>query len=152
MDTYRLRIIELSDLQVNAGFQIFIGRKIVWSVVQQKKLHTSSYGSNPGKMVASAILQKVLCVDQLKLERRAGGLFDCDATGCYDRILPPFASIHLQALGLAACIGTFLARLMVVMERHVKTKMSISKKSIKTTKKKTLLGIGQGNGGVPQYG
>ena len=146
---HRLRIIELFDSQVNAGFQIFIGRKMVWSAVERNKLHESSYGSTPGKMAASAILQKVLCVDQLKLERRAGGMFDCDATGCYDRIIPPFASLHLQALGLASSIATFLARLIFVMERHVKTKHGISKESIKTTKNQPLLGIGQGNGGGP---
>ena len=146
---HRLRIIELFDSQVNAGFQIFIGRNMVWSAVERNKLHPSSYGSTPGKMAASAILQKVLCVDQLKLERRAGGLFDCDAKGCYDRIIPAFASIHLQALGLAQSISTLLSRLMFVMERHVKTKQGISKQYIRTEKKKPLLGIGQGNGGGP---
>ena len=146
---HRLRIIELFDSQVNAGFQIFIGRKMVWSVMEINKFYEASYGSTLGKMAASALLQKVLCVDQLKLERRAGRLFDCDATGCYNRILPPFASIHLLALGLATSIGMFLARLIFMMERHVKTKQGISKEYIRTTKDKPLLGIGQGNGGGP---
>ena len=146
---HRLRIIELFDAQVNAGFQLFIGRKMVWNAVQYNKLHPASYGSTPGKMAASAVLQKILSVDQLRLEQRAGGLFDCDATGCYDRILPPVASLHLQALGLHQSIGTILAWLMFTMKRHVKTKHGVSKQSIRTTRKNTLYGIGQGNGGGP---
>ncbi len=146
---HRLRIIELFDSQVNTGFQIFIGRKMVWSAVERGKLHPASYGSTPGKMAATAVLQKILCVDQMKIEQWAGGIFDCDATGCYDRILPPLASIHLQALGLSQSIATLLARLMFVLERHVKTKHGVSDQSIRTTKHDPLYGIGQGNGGGP---
>ena len=146
---HRLRIIELFDSQVNAGFQLFIGQKMVWEAVENDRLHPASFGSTPGKMAASAVLLKVLSVDQLKVERRAGGLFDCDATGCYDRILPPVAAIHLQALGLAHSIAVFLARLMFVAKRQVKTKHGVSKKSIRTTARNPLFGIGQGNGGGP---
>ena len=85
----------------------------------------------------------------MRIERRSGGLFDCDATGCYDRILPPLASVHLRTLGLAKRISTFLARMMHLARRYVKTKHGISKESIKTTKRQSLYGIGQGNGGGP---
>lgn len=114
-----------------------------------KQLHPASFGSTPGKMASSAVLQKVLSIDQLKIERRAGGIFDCDATGCYDRILPPLATIHLQALGLDPAIATFLARLMFVAKRYVKTTHGVSVQSIRTTKDDPLFGIGQGNGGGP---
>ncbi len=46
---HRLRIIELFDAQVNAGFQVFIGRKMVWEAVKNQQLHPASYGSTPGK-------------------------------------------------------------------------------------------------------
>ena len=143
---HRLRIIELFDSQLNAGFQFFIGRKMVWSAVERKKLYPASYGSTPGKMAATAVLQKVLCVDQMKLERCAGGIFDCNAKGFYDRIIPAFALVHLQALGLSHSIASLLARMMFMSERHVKTKQGVSKKNIWTTEEIPLLGIGQGNG------
>ena len=90
--------------------------------MERNKFHPVLYGPTPGKMAVSSVLQKVLCIYQLKLERRTGGLFDCNAKKCYDRILLLFASIHLQALGLTSNISTFLAGLMFVMERHVNTK------------------------------
>ena len=149
---HRLRIIELFNAQVNVGFEIFIGRKMVRKAVERGHLHAASYGSTSGQMASSALLRKILIVDQLRIERIAGGIFDCDATGGYDRILPPLASVHLRNLGLSKHISIFLARMIHYMRRHVKTKHGISKQSIKTTNKQTLYGIGQGNGGVRRYG
>ena len=146
---HRLRIIELFDAQANAGFQIFVGRNMMRHAVTNDWLSEESFGSTPGKMATSALVQKTLAIDQLRLERRAGGIFDCDASGCYDRILLPLASVHLQALGIQQSIGTFLARLMYFSRRYVKTSHGISKKNIRTTKRKVLYGIGQGNGGGP---
>ena len=146
---HRLRIIELFDAQANAGFQIFVGRRMMRHAVNNNLLCAESFGSTPGKMAVSAVIQKTLATDQLRIERRAGGIFDCDASGCYDRILPPLASIHLQALGIQQTIGTFLARLMFLAKRHVKTKQGVSKANIGTKKKHVLHGIGQGNGGGP---
>ena len=146
---HRLRIIELFDAQANAGFQIFVGRNMMRHAVTNKLLQAESFGSTPGKMATSALVQKLITIDQLRIERRAGGIFDCDASGCYDRIIPPLASIHLQALGLHRSVGIFLARLMFQARRHVKTSHGVSKQTIITTKKQRLHGIGQGNGGGP---
>ena len=146
---HRLRIIELFDAQANAGFQLFVGRKMMQHAVTNDLLQEESFGSTPGKMATSALVQNLVAVDQLRIERRAGGIFDCDASGCYDRILPPLASVHLQALGLHQTIGTFLARLMYQAKRHVRTGHGVSKRTIRTTKKRVLHGIGQGNGGGP---
>ncbi len=146
---HRLRIIELFDAQANAGFQIFVGRNMMRYAVHNNLLEEESFGSTPGKMATSALVQKLVSVDQLRIERRAGGIFDCDASGCYDRILPPLASVHLQALGLHKSIGTFLSRLMFQAQRHVKTNHGVSKRYIRTKKKRVLHGIGQGNGGGP---
>ena len=146
---HRLRIIELFDAQANAGFQIFISRRMMHYAVKNNILEAESFGSNPGKMATSALIQKIVSIDQLRIERRAGGIFDCDASGCYDRILPPLASVHLQALGLHRSIGTFLGRLMYQAKRHVKTTHGVSENNIRTRKKRVLHGIGQGNGGGP---
>ncbi len=146
---HRLRIIELFDAQANAGFQIFVGRNLMQHAVRHNILQEESFGSTPGKMATSAVLQKILTVDQLRLERRAGGIFDCDASGCFDRILPPLASVHMRAMGLHQSIGTLVARLMFQARRYVKTHHGVSKRNIRTTKKNVLHGIGQGNGGGP---
>ncbi len=95
---HRLQIIELFDTQVNAGFQIFVGRKMMRHAVTNDLQQAESFGSTLGKMATSALVQKSVAIDQLRIEQRAGGIFDCDASGCYDRILSPLASVRLQAL------------------------------------------------------
>ena len=55
---HRLRIIELFDAQANAGFQIFIGCKMIRNTVDQNLLQEESYGSTQGKMAASVLLRK----------------------------------------------------------------------------------------------
>ena len=87
---HRLRIIELFDAQVNAGFQVFVGRRMIHKAMDRDLLHESSYGSTPGCTCQEASTHKVLMTDLLRLQRKVGGIFDCDATGCYDRILPTF--------------------------------------------------------------
>ena len=144
---HRLWIIELFGAQANAGFQIFIGRHMMGHAVQHNLLQEESFGSMPGKMATLAIVQKVLVMDQLRIERRTGGIFDCDTSGCYDRILPPLASVYLQALGLHRSIGIFLVRLMFQARQHVHTYHGVSRDNIITTKTKILHEIGQGNGG-----
>ncbi len=88
---HRLRIIELFNAQAYAGFQLFIGRKMMQNAVNKGLLSEASYGSTPGKMAVSALLQKTLAVNKIQVEQRAGGLFDCDVSGCYDRLLPPIS-------------------------------------------------------------
>ena len=135
---YRLRVIELFDAQANEGFQIFVGRHMMKHTVDNEILSEESLGSTPGKMAASALVQKLIYMDQLCIERRAGGIFDCDASGCYNRILPLLASVHMQALGLQKSIGTLLAHLMFMAKRYVCTKHRVSTKHITTTKRNIL--------------
>ena len=75
---HQLRIVELFDAQANAGFQIFVGRNMMRNAVYENLQQEESFGSMPGKMATSAILQKILAIDQLRIKRRAGGIFDCD--------------------------------------------------------------------------
>ena len=98
---HRLRIIELFDSQVNASFQIYIGRKMMFNAVDKDLLHESSFGSTPGKTCQEASFQKILMMDMFRLWKDFGGIFDCDATGCFDRILPAFQTVHTRRLGLA---------------------------------------------------
>ena len=146
---HRFRIIELFDAQVNMGFQVFIERRMVYNAVDKHLLHDSSYGSTPGRTCQEACIQKVLTMDMMRMTRAVGGVFDCDATGCYDRILPAFQSIHTRRLGLQKNVATFVTKLMYRCKRYVKTKFGISTEYSQSKKGSILYGIGQGNGGRP---
>jgi len=146
---HRLRIIELFDAQVNAGFQIFIGRRMMYRALDSNLLHPSSYSSTPGKTCQEASLHKVLMMDMMRLCKMVGGIFDCDATGCFDRMIPAFIPSHTRRLGLPKSVSCFVAQLMWKCKLFVKTKSGVTKESIRSKIGNVLFGIGQGNGGGP---
>ena len=146
---HRLRIIELLDSNMNAALMLLVGRRLVHSVKDNKALHPSAYGSVPGQTAQGALLHKKLTIDITKQTKQGGALFECDATGCYDRILPSLQTIFTRRVGLERNIAITMALLLVKMKRHVGTKFGISKKFIRTRKLKQLFGIGQGSGGGP---
>ena len=69
---HRLRIIELFDAQVNAGFQIFVGRRMIHKAMDKDLLHESSYGSTPGCTCQEASVHKVIMTDLVRLQRKVG--------------------------------------------------------------------------------
>ena len=55
---------------------------------------------------------KQLALDNFRLEKREGALFDLDATGCFDRILPNLMVPHVRRLGRPKTAAAYLARLL----------------------------------------
>ena len=146
---HRLRIIELLDANMNAALMILIGRRLVYNAKQNDIIHPSAFGSVPGRTAQGALIQKKLVIDITKQTKQGGALFECDATGCYDRILPALQTVITRRVGLHENIALTMAMILVNMKRRVGTRFGISKKFIKSKKMKQLFGIGQGSGGGP---
>lgn len=122
---------------------------MVHSANDKNLIHTAAYGSVPGRTAQGALLQKVLTLDMMRQLKQAGAIFECDATGCYDRIVPCLQTIHTRRLGLQKNTAIAMAKILQGMKRFVSTKFGMSNKYIKTTDLLTLYGIGQGSGGGP---
>ena len=146
---HRLRIIELFDAQLNAALQIIVGRKMVYNALKRKLLHPAAFGSVPGKTAPSAVLHKLLQIENLRLNKKSGALFECDATGCYDRILPSLQGIHTRRLGLSKNTAKVVSESLIKSNRHVGTRHGTSKDSYISTEEEPLYGIGQGSGAGP---
>ena len=149
---HRLCIIELFDTSFNAALMILVGRKLIHHANDNMAIHKSAFGSVPGRTAQSALLQKKLSIDVLRQDRICGTVFECDATGCFDIILPQFQTIHTRRMGLVKNTAVVIAQTLQKMKRYVGTKYGISKKYIKTNLKelrKRLFGTGQGSGCGP---
>ena len=109
---HRLRIIELFDTQVNAGFQIYVGQKMMFKAVDINLLHNYFFGYIPRRICQEASVQKILMMDLMRLNKYIDGIFDCDATGCLDHILSAFHTVHTRMLGLPKSVASFIAKLM----------------------------------------
>ena len=146
---HRLRIIELLDASLNAALMILIGSKMIHYINNKNIIDQSAYGSVPGITAQGALAQKNLTIDMLRYIRECGGLFECDATGCFDRILPNLQTLHTRRIGLQKNAAIAMATILRNMKRFIGTKFGMSNKYIKTGLAFTLYGIGQGSGGGP---
>ena len=147
--SHRLRIIELFDSQMNAAMQIFLGKRMVHNAVNEDLVNPAVFGSVPGKNAQDALLEKKLLFDNLRVTRKQGAIFDCDAKGCYDRIIPKFSTLHTQRLGLPTTWAMFFSIYWKKCQHHVRTKYGISTESFSCKDDEQLYGIGQGNGAGP---
>ena len=146
---HRLRIIELLDASFNGALMILIRRKMVYHAKKHNCIHQSNYGSVPGKTAQSAVLHKKLALDIITQQRESGAIFECDATGCYDRILPNLQTLHTRRVGLEKNASLTMSKTLHKMRRFVGTKFGQSKQFIRTNTQRVLYGIGQGSGGGP---
>jgi len=149
--TNRLRIIELFDSQVNAGLQMIFGKKMVANAIKHGAIHPSAYGSVPKRTAQDAAMEKTMSLDMIRVTKRNAAIFDCDAKGCYDRIVAALQTVANRRLGVKRKIAIFFARFWRSCEHHVKTRHGISKEYYVSTFAEILYGIGQGNGAGPAF-
>ena len=149
--THRLRIIELFDSQVNAGLQIIFGKRMIENALKHDEIHPSAYGSVPQRTAQDAVMEKTLSMDVLRVTKKTGAIFDCDAKGCYDRIVAPLQTVASRRLGVPRTTAIFFARFWKLCTHYVKTRFGISKNAYTSTRAEMLYGIGQGNGAGPAF-
>ena len=58
---------------------MIFGKRVVNQAVDNKIKHPSAFGSVPGRNAQDALLEKLISYDMLKIERKNGAIFDCDA-------------------------------------------------------------------------
>ena len=147
----RLRIIELFDAQVNAGLQIIFGQRMVANAMKFNQLHPSTYGSIPHRTAQDAVLEKTISMDIMRIKKTNGAIFDCDAKGCYDRIIAALQSVTCRRLGVPRTTSLFFARFWALCKHFVRTRHGTSKDSYMSSGAEMLYGIGQGNGAGPAF-
>ena len=147
----RLRIIELFDSQLNAGMQIFFGKRMVDKALKEGLIHPSAYGSVPQRTAQDAVLEKILSIDMMRVKKLTGAIFDCDAKGCYDRIIPALQTIFSRRLGVPIKTARLFAMLWSVCKHHVRTRNGVSSECYYASVGAALYGIGQGNGAGPAF-
>ena len=149
--THRLRIIELFDSQLNAGMQIFFGKRMVYKALEHGMLHTSAYGYVPQRTAQDAVVEKIISLDLMRIMKISRALFNCDEKGCYDRIIPALQDIFSRRLGIPARTAQFFAKMWYGCKHYVRTKFGVSKNCFVGTCAAILYGIGQGNGAGPAF-
>lgn len=122
---------------------------MIHHAMKHNLIHDGAFGSVPGRTAHGAILHKLLKIEHMRMERKPGILFECDATGCYDRIILSLQTVHTRRLGLRKEVSTVIVGSLQHSKRHISTKFGVSDRYITSTPTEKLYGIVQGSGSGP---
>jgi hypothetical protein len=103
------------------------------------------YGSRAGKQCPSAVLNKVLQHDIIRLTKTTAAFIENDAIGCYDRLMNNLVLLALRKYGLPDTVAHCLGNLWDDTIHLIKTIYGTSDITYSSTHEVPLYGPGQGS-------
>lgn len=148
---HRLRIIQLYESDVNQSMRFFFARQMGFMLKDSDCIPDMQFGSRPGKMSISPVLQKQLTYDIVRQSKGVMGCVENDAIGCYNRTANKLGYIKLRQLGMPMSAIKSLADTWYNMVHVIRTAYGRSNSSYRSTKRKPLYGAGQGSTNGPFF-
>jgi hypothetical protein len=146
---HRLPILALFENDFNQSKHILVAQKVGHHVEDNDMVSNMQHVSRPGKNCHSAVLQKVLSHDIVRLTHTTSAFIENDATGCYDCLMNNLILLLLLKLGLqntaTKCLGTTWDQTV----HRIKTIYGTSDTTYFSTPTTPLFGPGQGSTAGP---
>jgi hypothetical protein len=143
--SHRLRILALFECDFNQAKRIIIARKTSHHIEDNKLVPGMQFGSRPGRNCQSAVLQKVISHDIVRLTRQTAAFMENDAIGCYDRLINNILLLVLIRVGLSPSVSTSMGKIWDQTTHHIKTIYGTSTTTYSHTPQVPLFGPGQGS-------
>lgn len=147
----RLRIIQLYESDTNQSMRLVFARKMGYILEDSDLVPEMQFGSRPGKMSISPVVQKVLTYDIARLAKMVIGCEENDAISCYDRISNTLGYLQCKGLGMPHNAIKALADTWSNMVHVIRTAYGRSDSVYKSTPLVPLYGAGQGSTNGPFF-
>mmetsp|Transcript_16534 Transcript_16534/g.23566 ORF Transcript_16534/g.23566 Transcript_16534/m.23566 type:complete len:608 (+) Transcript_16534:2708-4531(+) len=147
----RLRIIQLYESDANQSMRYIFARQMGHLLEDSNILPEMQFGSRPGKMSISPVLQKVLTYDIARQTKSVLGCLENDAISCYDRISNKAGYLQCRRLGMPNNAIKSLAETWSNMVHIIQTAYGRSQSTYRSTRKVPLYGAGQGSTNGPFF-
>ena len=145
----RLRAIHKIDAKLNLIRRELIAKRLLRHAEAFNFIPENNFGGRNGKTANDVVLQKHLTLQAIHLQRQEFALTDCDATACYDRIIPILLYLCYSKAGLPHLTCLWLCRALTTMKYHMSTGAGISEEYSESTPTRKLYGVGQGATDAP---
>jgi hypothetical protein len=142
----RLRIIQLFEADYNMVLSTVFGKRMMRFAQKYCNPNENQYAT-PGKQCQSAVLNKVIMYDIMRLTRQRGASAEFDAVACFDHNIPALVVAACRRLGLDKNAGEMLRDSLTNTTHSVCTGHGESTSNFKDTPEHVLFGTGQGSGG-----
>ena len=142
---HRLRIISLMETDWNQGKNNVIARQLGFLLEDNKLISTMQYGSRPGRMCISVVLNKQLAHSIARLTKSSAAFIENDAIGCYDQLVNNLLFLLMQRLGMPRSVTKLLGVTWTNTAHMIKTVYGTSSNSYHSTPDRPLFGPGQGS-------
>ena len=124
---HRLRIIQLFEADLNFLLALIFGQRLTQFAHDHCGLNKSQYGLMRGHQCQSAVLNKVLTYDILRITKEEAASAEFGALACFDRIIPALVVLACRRLGLGKQAGEMFLDSLTNLQHQVKTSHGISK-------------------------
>ena len=105
--------------------------------------------AQPGRIAIGAVLNKVLNFDLFRKTKTNRASGDADATGCFDKIIPPESQLSCRRWGVPKKAEKIITMVLNNTIYRIRTGHGISARTYQSNELRRILGVGQGSCAAP---